>query len=141
MIYDYTVRKSKLLRRPQFHPLQKKLHIEMYLFQIRALHHCKHKKVYRKYRFPCEWYIGKWNYSSTYILIGQYMELNCQIHAPASALQGEKNPTSFNRRLGWPQSRSGHWAEWNPGPSIPSLVTIPTPQQPYWRRELIHPKQ
>ena len=70
----------------------------MHSFQITAFHH---KRVYRRQRPPCAWYIGKWNYSSTHTSIRQYMELNGQIHAPAAALWEQKNqPHSTGGQVG-----------------------------------------
>jgi hypothetical protein len=39
------------------------------------------------------------------------MEVSGQFHAPAALLSGEKTLYALNRRLGGPQSRSGHGGE------------------------------
>jgi hypothetical protein len=39
------------------------------------------------------------------------MEVSDRPHALAAFPQGKERLYPFNRRLGWPQSRSGHFAE------------------------------
>jgi hypothetical protein len=55
--------------------------------------------------------MGEWAYRSTYSWPLHWLEMSGQLHAPAALPLGKESLVPLDRRLGWPQSRSGRHGE------------------------------